>query len=211
MVNRLASAILLAAFALLSGCASLNSLDSDVSSYSRWPADRKPGTYGFERLPSQQAHPQQAQVLEDAARRAIEAAGFVAAAEATAADVTIQLGARITATDRSPFDDPFWYGPAGPFHRPFGYGRFGRPFWGPSWRYGYWGPAYDLPYYEREVAVLIRDRRSGQQLYEGRAHSDGSYSGVSEVLAAMFAAALQDFPKGSTENPHRVRTPMKPA
>ena len=68
MLKSIASA---AALAALAGCASLNSLESDVSSYSRWPAGRAPATYAFERLPSQQAHPQQAQVIEDSARRAV--------------------------------------------------------------------------------------------------------------------------------------------
>ncbi|MGZ5214893.1 MAG: DUF4136 domain-containing protein [Caldimonas sp.] len=202
MIKLIATAFALAA---LVGCASLNSLDNEVSSYSRWPAGRQPASYAFERLPSQQAHPQQAQVLEDAARRAVEAAGFVAAAPGTVPDVGVQLGARITETDRSPFDDPYWYGPIGAFHRPFGSGRFGAPFWGPSWRYGYWGPAYDLPYYEREVAVLIRDKKSGEPLYEARANSAGSSSAVTTLLAAMFSAAMQDFPNGGAGNPHRVR------
>ena len=202
MLKSIASA---AALAALAGCASLNSLDSDVSSYSRWPAGRAPATYAFERLPSQQAHPQQAQVIEDSARRAVESAGFVAAAEGSAPDVSIQLGARVTETDRSPFDDPFWYGPGGSFHRPFVAGRFGRPFWGPGWRQGYWGPGYDMPYYQREVAVLIRDKRSGEPLYEARANSDGNSSAMSALLPAMFSAALQDFPNGGATNPHRIR------
>ena len=201
MLKFIASALALAA---LAGCASLNSLDSDVSTYSRWPAGRQPATYRFERLPSQQAHPQQAQVLEDSARRAVEGAGFVAAPEGTAPDVSIQLGARITETDRSPFDDPYWYGGVGPFHRSMLYGRYGRPFWGP--RFGYWGPGYyDMPYYEREVAVLIRDKKSGEPLYEARANSDGTSLAVATLLPAMFSAALKDFPNGGVTNPHRVR------
>ena len=199
------TAFAVVAAALLAGCASLNAIDSEVSSFSRWPAGRAPATYAFERLPSQQAQPQQAQMLEDAARRAIEGAGFAPAAEGSSADVTVQLGARIAMSDRSPFDDPFWYGAYGSFHRPFGYGRFGRPYWGPSWRYGYGGRfGYDLPYYEREVALLIRDRRSGQPLYEARAESEGNTSGLTGILPAMFTAALRDFPNGSTTNPHRV-------
>ena len=194
-----------AALAALAGCASLNSLDADVSSFSHWPAGRAPATYAFERLPSQQANPQASQALEDSARRAVEGAGFVPAGEGAVPDVSVQVGARITATDRSPFDDPFWYGSYGPFHRSFNYGRYGRPFWGPSWRYGAWGPGYDHPYYEREVAVLIRDKKSGEPLYEARANSDGTSSGVTALLPAMFAAALQDFPKGGATNPHRVR------
>lgn len=204
-------AALLATAALLGGCASLNSVDSDVSSFSRWPAGRAPTTYAFERLPSQQANPQQSQMLEDSARRAVEGAGFAPAAEGKAADVTVQLGARIVETDRSPFDDPFWYGAYGGFHRPFAYGRYGRygrSFSGGGWRRG-WGPGYDFPgydfpYYEREVAVLIRDKLSGAPLYESRATSEGNTAGLGTVLAAMFQAALKDFPVGSPTNPHRV-------
>jgi hypothetical protein len=195
--------------AALSGCASLDRVDSDVSSYSRWPAGRAPSTYAFERLPSQQARPQQAQMLEDAARRAVEGAGFVPAPEGRAPDVSIQLGARITETDRSPFDDPFWYGGYGSWHRPFAYGRFGRPFWGPGWRGGYWGGHY-LPYYEREAAILIRDKRSGEPLYEARAESSGSSTGLGSILPAMFLAAMKDFPLGSPSNPHRVSIEATP-
>lgn len=205
--------VLLAAAAAVAGCASLNSVDSDVSSFSRWPAGRVPSTYAFERLPSQQANPQQAQMLEDTARRAIEGAGFAPAPEGAAADVTVQLGARITETDRSPFDDPFWYGGYGSWHRPFAYSRFGRPFWGPGWRrsYGYgYGYGADFPRYEREVALLIRDKRSGQPLYESRAQTEGLTTGVGSVLPAMFRATLKDFPAGSASNPHRVVVEASP-
>ncbi len=194
----------LIAGASLAGCASLYSVDADVSSFSRWPAGRSASTYAFERLPSQQTEAQATQQLEDAARPAVEAAGFVRVAEGGTADVTVQLGARITETDRSPFDDPFWYGGYGVWHRPFVYGRYGRPFWGPGWRRGFWGPAADFPSYDREVAVLIRDKRSGEPLYEARAESEGPTSGGATVLPAMFIAAMRDFPGGSTSNPHRV-------
>ena len=52
-------------------------------------------------------------LLEDAARRAVEGVGFAPATEAAIPDVTMQIGARITAVDRSPYDDPFWYGGSG--------------------------------------------------------------------------------------------------
>jgi hypothetical protein len=201
---------LFAAAAALAGCASLNRIDADVSSFSRWPAGRGPSTYVFERLPSQQAEPQQAQMLEDAARRAIEGAGFVAAPPGSAGDVTVQLGARITETDRSPFDDPFWYGGFGAWHRPFARGGFGRPFGGPGWRRGYWGPGYDFPYYTREVALLIRDKRAGEPLYEARAETEGATTGLYSVLPAMFVAALKDFPNGAPTNPHRVTVDPQP-
>ena len=204
-MTALRTAASLIAAAALAGCASLYNLDADVSSYSRWPAGRAPSTYAFERLPSQQAQPQQTQMLEDAARPALDRAGLTAAPEGAVPDVTVQLGARIIETDRSPFDDPFWYGGRGIWHRPFVYGRYGHPFWGPGWHHGgMWDPSLDFPTYEREVAILVRDKRTGEALYEARAESQGPTSGVTTILPAMFVAAMRDFPSGSAENPHRV-------
>ena len=60
---------LLATTALLAGCAAMNSLTSDVASYSAWPADRKPGSYAFERLPSQQARPERLRPIPFHAQR----------------------------------------------------------------------------------------------------------------------------------------------
>ena len=202
MTRTIAAAL---AAAALAGCASLNNVESDVTSFSRWPTGRSPSTYAFERLPSQQADPQQAQVLEDSARRAVEGAGFAPAPEGSPPDVTVQLGARVTAYEISPWDDPFWYGRS--WYGPYGY--WGRP-WGPYYRGSYWGPywRYGYPYptttIEREVAVLIRDKKSGEPLYEARAMSGGNWAGAATVLPAMFVAALRDFPAGSPTNPHRV-------
>lgn len=188
----------LAAMAL-AGCASLNNLTSEVSSFGSWPTDRKPGTYVFERLPSQQARPEQQQVLEDAARRAVEAAGFTPAVDEKTADVGIQLGARVTAAERSPFDDPFWWR-GGLYYS--NYWRHGRGLWGPSV-----GLSYGPQNYDREVALLIRDRKSGQMLYEARASNDGGSSAINSLLPAMFEAALKDFPTGGI-NPRQVTVPI---
>lgn len=214
MRRSLLSLAALSAVSLFTGCASMRSLDSDVSTYSQWPAGRKPMSYVFERLPSQVDHPQQQQVLEDSARQAVEAAGFVPAKDVKTADVSIQLGARVTATERSPFDDPFWYGG---FRTSFygGFGNRGR-FWGSNWGYGafpygygYGFGRYDWPYYEREVGLLIRDKQSGQALYEASANNNGTSSAVPLLLPAMFAAALKDFPNGGSK-PHRVNIPLAP-
>lgn len=209
-------AFLLAAL-MLAGCATLDAVDSDVTRFSQWPAGRQPGSYAFERLPSQQAEPQQAQVIEDAARRAIETAGFSPVAPGTTPEVTIQLGARITEADTLPFADPFWYGGWAPLWRPYGYGRFGRPFFGPGFGYGYGGYGYGYGgygggyrYFEREVGILIRDKKSGEPLYEARARSEGVTAGVSVVLPAMFSAALSRFPQGDGGQSERVRIPLAP-
>jgi hypothetical protein len=192
---------ILIATAALSACAGVNQLSNDVSTYSLWPADRKPTTYTFERLPSQQANAQQQQVLEEAAHRAMTQAGFTLANDPSAADVTVTLGARVTAQDRSPYDDPFWW--RGGL---YGYRHFvGRPYYyrgfGPHFGY----PFYDTTTYEREVAMLIRDRKTGQPLYEARVTNDGYSPSINSLLSAMFEAGLKDFPRGGA-NPRRVVT-----
>lgn len=186
--------LLLAPLAL-AGCAGLNSIDSDVSSYSQWPAGRAPGRYVFERLPSQRAHESQQQMLEAAARDALAHAGFTEAPDAASADVQVQVGARLQRYDPSPWADPFWY-------------RWGG--WGWPRHGGWWGPPpmlMDSPRYEREVAVLIRDRRDGQVLYETRAANESLSPGNGATYAAMFEAALKDFPQPAV-NPRRVSIPL---
>ena len=132
---------------VLGACASMNQLNNDVSTYSLWPAERKPTTYAFERLPSQQANPQQQQMLEDAAARALEQAGFKPAADLQSADVTVTLGARVTATQMSPYDDPFWW------HGGLWAHRFhGRPYWRAGFHHGY-GYPFGYPFYSPVYTV----------------------------------------------------------
>jgi Domain of unknown function (DUF4136) len=184
---------LLIAAVSLAGCASMNSLTSEVSSFSQWPADRKPGSYAFERLPSQQTRPQQQQTLEDSARPALEAAGFTPAADAASSEYIVALGARVNATEQY-YDDPFWWRGGLYSH------RFSRP-------WPYYGIGFGIPSttYEREVALLIRERKSGQPLYETRATNDGGSPSIQSLLPAMFEAAMKDFPAGSV-TPRQVTT-----
>lgn len=185
---------------LLGACATVRHVDSDVSTYSQWPVERKPTTYAFERLPSQQARAEQQQRLEDAARGAVEAAGFVPAANDKDAEVAIQVGARVSQSERSIYDDPFWW-------RGGLYGHWRRGYYSPYWG---WGPPLTPSSYEREVAVLIRDRKTGQALYEARAVNSGGASATSAaLLSAMYAAAMKDFPHVGV-NPRRVSISIEP-
>jgi hypothetical protein len=192
-----------AAALVLSGCASLNNLSSEVSTFGPWPAERKPASFVFERLPSQQSHPERQQQLEDSARGALEAAGFRPTADAANAEYLLQVGARVSSTDPWLYNDSlFWragwrHGYYGP-----GFGRWGR---GPYW--GVYGSAFypDSGTFEREVALLIRDRKTGQLLYEARAANSGPSPSIDQLLPAMFAAAMKDFP-GTGPNPRQVTT-----
>jgi hypothetical protein len=193
-----ATALATGAPMLLAGCATLNSMSAEVATFGDWPSSRRGGTYGFERLPSQQAQAELQQALEDAARPALEKAGFREAGSAEP-DVIVQLGARISRADRSPWDDPMWW-----------HGGFGR--WGGRrgpWRGPYWGMGFHFepPRYDREVALLMRERGSGKPLYEARASSEGNYAGTDALLKPLFAAALMDFPAVGP-NPRVVRVPL---
>jgi hypothetical protein len=67
----------------------------------------------------------------------------------------------------------------------------------------------ESPRYEREVALLIRDRQSNQPLYEARASNDGATMGGAQLMGAMFQAATKDFPHTGI-NPRRVAVPLPP-
>jgi hypothetical protein len=184
----------MAATLALSGCAALNTVSSDVSSFGEWPADRKAGTYAFERLPSQQARAAESDALEEAARGALKKAGFSPAAPGQAPDVLVQVGSSAGRADNQPWVDPFWW------RGSFGYYRHG-PWIGPRWGVGL---QFDNPRYERTVAVLIRDRASGKPLFEARASNEGNSSTAgAQTLSALFEAALMDFPRLGI-NPRRV-------
>ena len=207
----LAPALTLAA-TLLSGCAAMNSLHNEVSTYGAWPTERKPATYAFERLPSQQAQPERQQLLEDAARPALGNVGFTPAAPPESAEYLLQLGVRVSNDSRWYDGDPmFWHGGAR-----FGHGWGGLGGWGGwgGWGRGPWGyggafgAGFDTSLrFDREVAVLIRDRKSGQLLYEARASNNGSSASINRLLAPMFRAALADFPAVGP-NPRDVTVPL---
>lgn len=193
-----------AALALLLGaCAAFNNLSNEVSTYGPWPADRRPASFTFERLPSQQAHPERQLQLETAARGALEGAGFRVAPDADSAEYLMQIGARVTTNDPWIYNDPlFWRGGFYYGH----YGRWGRG-WGPGWGWGgpHYGPYYDSQTFEREVALLIRDRKTGRLLYEARARNAGPSASIDYLMPAMFEAALKDFPSVGP-NPRNVTT-----
>ncbi len=190
--------------AALGGCAALNTVTSEVATYGDWPAGRAPGRYAFERLPSQQARGARQAELEAAAASALEAAGFSAAADAAQADVIVQIGARIGRAEVSPWDDPLWWRWGGTYWH--------RPGWRSSSRAAYYVNfnAGGYTRYERSVALLLRDRASGTPLYEAHAQTDGATVGDTALLAAMFEAAMKDFPATGAANPRQVSVQRAP-
>lgn len=186
----LSSATALAVVAL-TACSGPYTVSADVASYGTWPAGRNAGTYAFERLPSQQQSDEAGKrqdTLENLARPALEKAGFTPAADPKGADVLVTLGARITAYDPVPWDDPLWWRWRGRMFSPrYGYAGWGG--WG--WRHD---PFFDRRY-DRAVAVLVRDRATGEALFETHASNEGATVGGDTMIGALFTAAMTDFPR----------------
>jgi hypothetical protein len=180
-------ALLLSAALLLSGCAALKTISPEVRSFGSWPEGRAAGTYAFERLPSQQQPLSRAAQWEQQAAPALAKAGFKLAADPAKADVIVALGVRVGISDADPWSDPLWH-------------RWNAPLY--AWRFGMpprSHPMFIERRYEREVGLLIRDRASGQPIYEARASHDGATRGDDALMAALFEAALTGFPKAHPE------------
>ncbi|MDE2368974.1 MAG: DUF4136 domain-containing protein [Burkholderiales bacterium] len=190
-----------AAAVLLAACAGLATIAADVTSFGAWPAANKPGSYAFDRLPSQQSDAAQTQAIEVSAAAALSKAGFSAVAAGQQPEYLIQVGASDGRLIIAPWDDPFWW--RGGFGY-WGYGPWMGPRWGLGWRYDY------MPRFERQVGLLIRERASGKPLYEVRATSEGNRSMNGPLMTAMFDAALTGFPNPPSKNPHRVEVVVQP-
>jgi Domain of unknown function (DUF4136) len=186
MLRPYAIAALLAPF-LLAGCAALNTVTPEVRSFGSWPAGRTAGSYTFERLPSQQQPLSRAAEWEQLAAPALAKAGFKPAADPAQADVIVSLGVRVSLSDADPWVDPLWY-------------RWNAPLY--AWRFGLPPRSHPLfieRRFEREVGVLVRDRASGQPLYEARASHDGATRGDDALTAGLFEAALSGFPEAKPQ------------
>jgi uncharacterized protein DUF4136 len=179
-----AAAILAAA-----GCATTQIIDSDVQTFSSLQAAPATSTFRFERLPSQQSQAAQQAKLEDIATQALVKVGF--RRDDAAARYVVQVEVR--SDQEAPAWDPL-YGPGWPERTRIitGVGP-GRVIWAPSMRFP---PAPTL--YRREVGLLIREMGSNRIVYETHAVHEGVWSQDPATLAAMFDAALRDFPNPLT-------------
>lgn len=200
----------LATFALLalSGCASVYLVDNQVQSYARWTdpqtaptaattaVPQPPQVYRFERLPSQgDARAAAAQdQLEALARPALERVGWTLADAGVATPWRVEVNASTLRLPRAPWEDP-WYGPwGGPFG---GFGLPGRDYVVTGTGQVIWSPMFmrmDIPYFQRQVSVLIRHAGTGRVVYETRAAHDGRWQGSPQLWGAMLDASLQGFP-----------------
>lgn len=177
--------IWLLAAAALAGCATGFTLNNQVQSYSTLTALPEPATYRFDRLPLAQMDPSQtqAELLADAPLFRVGLRRDDAAPR-----YAVQVSARVQQV-LSPWAST-WDGWDG-------WGWWGMGWHGPGWGMGFGGPFpsyYDRPWYQREVAVIVREIASHRVVYETHAVSDGPWRDNNAVLSAMFDAALQGFP-----------------
>lgn len=181
---------------LLTGCASgPRAIDSQVQSVAT-PASTnllRPGLrYRFERLPLDAGQPGAAQV-QALAQQALARVGLVH--DEAHARISVQATAYVNSYWVDDWGDPWGYYGPGRARMAFylgAYGRRGGLMWGgPLW----WDWDSPTPVYVHEASLILRDLQGGQVLYETRARHDGTSGKTDLVLTALFAAALQDFPR----------------
>jgi len=170
--------------ALLSGCATTWQVDSAVNTFSSLPAVPSGATYRFERLPSQQSHGEQQAALEKMVEQSLARTTNLRRGDA-AARYSVQIGARAQ-REASPWEDT-WMLPG----REFIVTGTGQIVWTqPMMR-------PDMPWFRREVSLVMRELAGNQIVYETRAVHEGRWADSTLLLPAMFDAALSDFPKAS--------------
>jgi Domain of unknown function (DUF4136) len=182
---------------LLGGCSGMRVVESQVSTVSTLPEGSAPlagARYRFERLPSQinQADTASIETIADT-----ELAKLGLVHDDAAAGYSVLLTTRMQSYYVNPWGYPS-YGPGLYGPRFYGSVMVGGGKMGGIYGYGM-GPGYPLGmhyYYEYnyEVSLLLRDLRTGQLVYETGATHAGPWSDRDNILRALLAAALKDFP-----------------
>jgi hypothetical protein len=188
------------ALTLMTGCASMRLIDSDVVSVAAVPPgmNLQGAKYRFERLPSQVNNPE-AGLAEQQAQAAMTAVGLVR--DDAGASLSVMLG---FSGSQYPADP--WGRPLGPGWTPYGSIAIGSGFGGGLGSHVGLGMGMRFPpptHYRREVSVIMRDLKSGQVVYETRASHSGPWSDSVPIFATLFQAALANFPNPPA-GPRRV-------
>ncbi|AVO48887.1 hypothetical protein C6568_06185 [Melaminivora suipulveris] len=203
-MRRLLSSVLVLTLAtLLAACAGPRLVESDVRSYSTLTALPAPPTYRFERLPSQQAHPDAWAAIEAQAEQALARVGL--RRDDSSPRLVAQIGAE--GGYAVPRDWPYWS------NDPF-YGRFGLGLgWGGRGAWGGLGMGWmmDGPptLYHRRVSLVLRDAASQQVVYETSALYEDVWTSDPIIYGVLFDQALTGFPQPPA-NARRVRSEVLP-
>jgi hypothetical protein len=173
--------------ALLTGCASVRLIDSDVVSVAAVPSGMRlqGAKYRFERLPSQLNNPQ-AGLAEQQAQAAMTAVGLVRD------DAGASLSVLVGFSGSQYLVDP-WGRPIAPGWTPYGNVSIGSG-WGSHIGMGMGMRLPPPTHYRREVSLILRDLQSGQVVYETRASHAGPWGDSAPIFGTLFQAALANFP-----------------
>jgi len=191
ITRRMSLALAALALSLLTGCASMRLIDSDVISVMAVPPGMtlQGAKYRFERLPSQANNPE-AGLAEQQAQAAMAAVGLVR--DDTGASLSVLVGFNGT---QDQVDS--WGRPIGPGWTPYGNVAIGSGF-GSHIGLGM-GVRFPPPtHHRREVSLILRDLKSGQVVYETRASHSGPWSDSLPIFSVLFQAALANFPNPPT-------------
>ena len=180
---------------LMTGCASVRLVDTDVTAFAKWTAAPPgPGTaYRFERLPSQQNLAAQQDAVEADARTALAKVGMELMPAVARYSVQVAATTQIIERGYPGYDGVFgggfggFSGGSGVF---LGGGSRGAGF-GLSFPMRFPEPTY----FKRELSMLVRELVTQQVVFETRAFHDGVWSDPQAVFPAMMDAALRGFPE----------------
>ncbi|MDY0107281.1 MAG: DUF4136 domain-containing protein [Giesbergeria sp.] len=172
------------AAALLSGCASVRVVDSQVQSWSTLTAVPAPPTYRLEKLPSQQASDQAFAPIEALAHQALQRAGL--RRDDAGARLVAQVGVRSSsALPDWPHSPPMWGWGAG-------WGRH------PGLRAGVMLRETPPTLHRREASLVLRDATTQQVVYETSALHEDVWTDDPALFGVLFDAALSGFPQPPT-------------
>lgn len=172
----------------LSACGGMRIVDSEVRSFgsAETRATMTGARFHTARLPSQQDAAFDAVVL--AVEQGLQAQGLQPS-PADQASLTLHITWRERALPRAPWEpepSPFW-------------GHFWLNNNGGGAGLGWRVPPPDLPWFERELHLVLRRNSDQSVVFETQARHDGRWRDTPAVLPAMVRAALQDFPQGRPE------------
>ncbi|MGQ9724541.1 MAG: DUF4136 domain-containing protein [Tepidimonas sp.] len=193
----------LATAALLASCALPLRLEHEVRSQAAWADAGRPAAgdrYVFERLPSQRGGDaaREQDTLESLAEPVLANYGLRRAETSTdgaAAPWGVQIVAHSVRYPYAPWDPP----EPRPGWIPQGQIIVGRGVVSSIGLVWHTRP----PYYVRELTLTVRDRRSGDVVYETRAMQDGPWADAPPLWQALLQAALDGFPTPPS-GPRRV-------
>ena len=182
------SACAVVSLLVLTACAGLGTVNTDVTAFSKWTA-APPGpnaTYRFERLPSQQQPQEQQDAVELAARAALVKVGMALNPAAPRYAVQVVTSSQPVNDSASGFGGPGVFLGGGS-----GGGGGGGVGVGLSFPLGRGAS----PSARHDLTIVMREVATQQVVFETRATHAGTSGDKLAVLPAMMDAALRGFPE----------------